>query len=210
MSKADMKSLKETVAKLERRIELLEAEKAVREKVTERLQKEVDRLDQYGRRHNIVIRNVELPSEETIEEVEVKVANIVENSLKSPDLAKDIDKTHRIGRVKTRDGKSYQNIVVRFKTHQSRYKTYQKRKQLVNGVKIGPHLTRHRGSVLHESIDFVKDINGVEFTYANIHGDLRVRLTNEYDGKNDFQFTSIQELNQMLVEKELLVKDDEE
>ena len=182
----------------------------MREKVTERLQKEVTRLDQYGCRHNIVIRNVELPKKkETIEEVEVKVLDIVENSLKSPDLAKDIDKTHRIGRVKTRDGKSYQNIV-RFKTHQSRYKTYQKRKLLTNDVKIGVHLTRHRGSVLHDSIDFVKDINGVEFAYANIHGDLRVRLTDEYDGRDDFEFTSIQELKEILVEKELIVKDEEE
>ena len=36
------------------------------------------------------------------------------------------------------------------------------------------HLTHHRAKVL--SIELVKDIEGVEFTYSNIHGDLYVWL----------------------------------
>ena len=170
-------------------------------------------MDQYGRRYNVVIRNIELPKNETNEQVEEKVTKLVEKSLKSPALVRDIDKMHRIGRIKKEKGKNFQNIVVRFRTHRSRYDLYGKRKELKNGIKIGPHLTHRRGKLLADSIDHVKDVRGVEFVFANIHGDLCVRLTDEYDGKNVFPFNSMDELNKVLADKdliELVDEDDEE
>ena len=205
----EIRAMKKQIDDLTKRVLELESYKIVSETVTETLRKEIDRLDQYGRRHSVVIRKVEKPAGETQAHVEEKVNSIISTALKMPTITKDIDKLHRIGRTRTEGGKTFQNIVVRFRSHRSRYALYGKKKDLPNGLKINAHLTHHRAKVLHESIDLVKDIEGVEFTYSNIHGDLYVRLT-EPDEKNNhkFMFNSIDELNEILMQKGL-VEDDE-
>ena len=132
-------------------------------------------------------------------------------TLKCPNLLKDVDKLHRIGRKRTEGRKTFQNIVVRFKSHSARYALYKKKKDLKNNVKMNAHLTNHRAKTLHESIDFVKDVDGVDYTFSNIHGDLYVRLSpeNPNDEQNDrrsddHMFNSIDELTQILLEKGLL------
>ena len=210
ITRAEFNLLRKRIKELETRCDRLEAAKLVSENVTELLRKEVDRLDQYGRRHNVIIRNVELPRNETQKQVEEKVVKIVEKSLKSPALVRDIDKMHRIGRVKKEKGKNVQNIVVRFRTHQSRYELYGKRKELQNGIKMSPHLTYHRGKILHESIEHVENIQGVEYTFANLHGDLAVKLSDKYEGKDIFSFNTIDELNNILIDKKLVEEADSE
>ena len=202
--------LRNKLAALEKRVETLESMNAVMAEVNKHLQKEVDRLDQYGRRHSIVIRNVELPAEkEKPEEIQEMVNNIISKDMKCATEAKDIDKTHRVGRVRTLDnGKKAQNIVVRFRSHKSRYNVYFKKDNLKNGLKIGPHLTNHRGKLLYDS-QFASDIDGVEFTYANLHGDICVRLSTAFKERQVHQFTSLEELNQILVEADLIDADDE-
>ena len=211
-SAEEIRLLKETIAKLEERVDALESFKIVSETVTESLRKELDRLDQYGRRSNVVIRNVEKPAgKESLEQIQEKVNDVVVNQLKSPNLANDIDKFHRIGRARTHGGKTYQNIVVKFRSHKSRYALYKKRKDLKNNIKINAHLTNHRAKVLHTSVDHIKDTAGVEFTFSNTHGDLYVRLTAPDDeGTVDFEFNTIDELDQILRDKGLLVGDEEE
>ena len=91
--------------------------------------KEVDRLDQYGRRHLAVIQNVELPAvKEKPEEIEEKVNNIISKDLKCATEAKDIDKTHRIGKIRSLNNeKKAQNIIVCFRASQSRYNDFLRR-----------------------------------------------------------------------------------
>ena len=81
ISRAEFDALRLRVKQLEDRCEKLEAAKLVSENVSEQLRKEVDRLDQYGRCYNVVIRNIELPKNETNEQVEEKVTKLVEKSL---------------------------------------------------------------------------------------------------------------------------------
>ena len=60
-------------------------------------------------------------------------------------------------------------------------------------------------------MDHIKDTAGVEFTFLNTHGDLYVRLTAPDDeGTVDFEFNTIDELDQILRDKGLLVGDEEE
>ena len=136
--------------------------------------------------------------------------NIISKDLKCAAEAKDIDKTHRVGRVRNlNNGKKVQNIVVRFRSHRSRYNVYFKKDQLKNGLKIGPHLTNHRAKLLYDSL-YASEIDGVEFTYANLHGDLCVRLTRVHNEKQVHQFTSLEELHQILVDAKLVDEEDEE
>ena len=212
----EIRLLKIRVTELTKRVEELEGFKLVSSKVSEGLRKEVDRLDQYGRRYNVIIRNVEKPANETQEQLEKKVGNLITTTLKAPNLAKEVDKLHRIGRKRTDAGKTYQNIVVRLRSHRARYALYNKKKDLKNNIKFNSHLTNHRAKTLHESIDFVKDVEGVDYTYSNIHGDLYVRLTSENPDdertdrrSDDHVFNTIDELTEILLEKGLLEEGDE-
>ena len=65
----EIRLLKRRIEHLEKRCEKLESFKLVSETITESLRKELDRLDQYGRRYNVVIRNVEKPATETHKQV---------------------------------------------------------------------------------------------------------------------------------------------
>ena len=118
-------ALETKVAKLEDRV-------AVAENVSSKLAFEVDRLDQYHRRCNIVIKDTFLPEEESVDAVKNMVSKLINQELKLPEMSKDIDKAHRIGKVQTRNGKKEQDIIVRFKTHSSRYSVYQDRKKAKN------------------------------------------------------------------------------
>ena len=155
VTRQEYDQLVEKVQELEGRIVVLEDKNAVLENVTEKLQKEVERLDaldQYGRRSNIIIRNIELPQrKEDDNQLENKVKEIISTTLQLPAAAADIDKLHRTGKKKDHEGKKYQNIIVRFRSHSSRYSVYKARKRLPNGIKMNPNLRKRRGNILYKS-----------------------------------------------------------
>ena len=86
--------------KLEGKIDVLEARVAIAENVSDKLCLELDRLDQYHRRSNIIIRNAVLPDNETDQAVEGIVKKVIEKDLKLPEATADLDKFHRVGRVR--------------------------------------------------------------------------------------------------------------
>ena len=106
---------------LESRIETLEASEAVLNTVTADLRNELDSLDQYGRRSNILIRNVEINDRDNKEtdqqKIETIVNDIISKDLKLPACVGSIDKLHRVGPKKEHQNKKFQNIVVRFTSH---------------------------------------------------------------------------------------------
>ena len=135
---------------LSEKVELLETKISISEEVSTRLSNELDRLDQYTRRSNLIIKNVELPenAEETQRDVEEIVKKVIKGDLEMPDsILNDIDKFHRNGYIKNQRGKRTQNIIVRFKSHSSRYACLIKKKQK-KYKKISPNLTRNRGKIL--------------------------------------------------------------
>ena len=169
---------------LEAKVTTLESEKVINENVTRLLSEEVDRLDQYHRRSNIIIANVIKTNEkESEEEVKKKVHDILKTDLKLPDTIPQIDKLHRIGKVRERNGKQSQDIIVRFTTHRARYQVYTNRKSTRN-VKIRPNLTRRRETLRYEASESTKDNDKVNFVYADVHGDIKVRLIDQYKGKH--------------------------
>ena len=62
------------------------------------LKREVDRLEQYGRRHSVVIRGIPAVEGESTADLTEKVKNVLRNDLAIKQEIKDFDKTHRIGR----------------------------------------------------------------------------------------------------------------
>ena len=90
---------------LELKAEELESRNVISERVNSELAKEIDKLSQYTRRHNVVIRTVFLPETETNDDVEKEVKKLITKDLQLPDEVKNIDKLHRTGKIKTKNGK---------------------------------------------------------------------------------------------------------
>ena len=182
---------------LEDRVTTLESINIVSSRVTEELKKEIDRLDQYGRRSNIIIKHVPLKENESTSEVATIVGNFLSKELSLPNAMKDVDKLHRVGKPKSHNGSKQQNIIVRFKTHYTRYKVYNARKK-AKKFKICPNLTKARGDILYNAIVSTNDVEGIDFVYADIHGDLKIRLKEEFEGNFVYHFDSMEKLDELL------------
>ena len=73
---------------LELKAEELESRNVISERVNSELAKEIDKLSQYTRRHNVVIRTVFLPETETNDDVEKEVKKLITKDLQLPDEVK--------------------------------------------------------------------------------------------------------------------------
>ena len=204
----NIKQLENSKKDLEKRVEVLEAKVVVAENTSEKLRLELDRVDQYQRRSNVLLKFADLPKNNNEAKDKELVKNVLEKELKIANCLSTIDKMHRVGKVRTRDGKQNQDIIVRFKTHHSRYTVMRNRKE-AKSAKIRPNLTKYRNDLRYNASELVKNIEGVKFVYANIHGDLILRLNEEIDGEEDFQFNSMEKLKSLLVETGC-VEDDED
>ena len=188
---------------LEDKIEKLDSRLHISEHVSEQLSIDLDRLDQYHRRSNVIVRDVFLPERESVEDVAKHINKTIAKDLGLPKLVSSIDKVHRVGKIREKNGKKMQNIIVRFKNHSARYSVYNERKKAKN-VKINPNLTPKRSNLLSNASNAVEQVNNVHFCFANIHGDLNFRLVEPYNGKHVFPFNSMKQLNTSLLEMSMI------
>ena len=189
---------------LEERMNKLQDKQGVFSQVNSMLSLEVDRLNQYTRRSNVVIKNVFAPENESVPQVEEEAKKIIVN-MGLPEVIPEFDKAHRLGKIRTINGKKHQDVIVRFKSHSARYKVFNKRKSAKNH-RISPNLTKTRSALLAEAVNFTKEKIGDDwgFVFANEHGDLLVRLNVKFKGKQYFPFNSIETLSEKLIEVGLL------
>ena len=76
---------------------------------------EVDKLSQYSRPANVIVRNVFKPEKETNEEVTIKMSKIIQKELNLPHLVGEVDKMHRVGKILEKNGKKCQDVIIRFR-----------------------------------------------------------------------------------------------
>ena len=199
--KGEIEALKKQVEALTSRVEEAESIAAVTATVNARLQKELDRLEQYGRRHSIVIRGIAPVENETNEDLieKVKQAVCIDNSMKS-DINRDFDKTHRIGPVIKTDSGPKQDVIVRFKSHSTRYKVYNKRKDIKEKkkVRITPSLTSVRRKLLSTARNQYEENELVDFIFTDLHGDIKVKFKQNVKGKLFHAFSCIEDLQELL------------
>ena len=195
----EMKAMQERLEKVEAQVEKVEAQAAVTAKVNTALVKEIDRLEQYGRRHSVVIRGIPPNEKETNEELKERVRNVVAGELGLKEQFKDFDKTHRIGPVLTTQHGKRQDVIVRFKSHASRYDVYRKRKELkTKSIRITPSLTKSRRKLLSTARSEFENHEDINFVYVNEHGDTKVRFHEKFRGKFVYDFSSIEELRELM------------
>ena len=99
--------LEKTKRKLIDRVKVLATKMSVAENATSRLTAELDRLDQYNRRSNLMIKDINLPDDpkyETKEDIKVIVQRVIKVDLQLPNgILDDVDIFHRNGHIKKLD-----------------------------------------------------------------------------------------------------------
>lgn len=195
-----MEEMEKKIKFLENKVDVLESRLLISEGVSEKLVLEVDRLDQYHRRPNIIIRNMFKPENESNNDVERKVKEVITKELGLPEMTNNIDKLHRVGREKMTNGKKSQNVIVRFKTHHARYAVWEQRKKAKH-VKISPNLTKRRAQLLFDASKLIEGLDNLKFCFADMHGDLNLRVADNFNcdnGKKVFSFNSMTDLKSLL------------
>jgi len=92
-----------------------------------------------------------------------------------------IDRAHRIGKKFTNkvDNKLSQSVIVRFTTFRHRTMFYRKRKLTSPNIKVKLDLTKSRYNLLKDAIEYVRNLDSVNFVYADINCRLKVRYNDD-------------------------------
>ena len=108
----------------------------------------------------------------------------------------DFNRIHRVGQKYRRDdAKECQQVIVKFKGFMSRTKVYRARKYKCD-ISIQLDLTKRRYDQLKSARTRMKDVDSVEYAFAEINCSLGLRLKN---GRFRF-FNSSENLNMALTE----------
>ena len=122
-----------------------------------------------------------------------------EFKLEEKETNMEFDKTHRIGGI-TQDRQ--QRVIVRFKSHGFCSKVYNRRKQSKR-IYVKPSLTKFRLDTLKQAKERYGNSSDVEFIYADILGNLKIRLKNPLNGRFVHEFYNLNELSDILFDADL-------
>ena len=165
------------------RLEKLESQVQVQANLIEKLEVKCDDSQQYSRRSSVRVYGVEKESgdeSETILEMKIKECY---TEIQIPYEKNEIDRFHRIGPIYKQDGKTYQAIIVKFRSWEARQKFYEGRhRRYIKGVKKIPgvkftvslDLTRRRYLLLQEAREYCKNHDNVD--YVNVNCSLAIKF----------------------------------
>ena len=207
--------MEEDIVDLNGKLITMNARLSVRDHVVKGLKGEIQRLQQYTRRYSVTISGIEKKRQENSEELREEVLKLV-GDVKSTTNEHDIDKFHRNGRV---HNEKNQDIILRFKSHAAKEAFYKARKSLPparNNIKIRPSLSPSQKNLLHkankliEDYDMKEEHNPPEFVFANIHGELQVKLKKKSRHGLFVTFHNIDQLVYIIKEAQAIKEADEE
>ena len=165
--------------KLHGKVNMIESLLHIKDCVIEGLKNEIQRLQQYTRRYSVNISGIPKPRNEEEGDLQKIVEELI-TEVNSTTTVADIDKLHRNGRVHG----DKQDVIVRFKSHSAKEAFYKARKQLDRNrrIKIQPSLSLAQKELLDDARDYLASMDNVfldnppEFVFANVHGDIQVKM----------------------------------
>ena len=159
------------------------------------LKQGLDNLQQYERRHCLVVDGIPPPYPGERENTDDKIIETLSASfeeLNKNDLRAVIDKSHRIGPIR----ESKQSVIVRFNSHSARSKIYNlKKKSLNDKVKLEVSLTKERRDFIEKLKERVADIDEIEFPFADVNGDIRLLLKEKFRNSKTIGIKCMEELD---------------
>ena len=193
--KTKLIALESKVNCLENKVGALNNRLEVNNHVNDVLNEQIDSLQQYTRRNTIILDGVPSKPKETVSDVESKVKDILIKNFKvnEKSLELEYDKSHRISKGKDKP------IIIRFKSHAFRSNLYQRRKKGNNkDYKLRVSLTNKRLDLLNKGREKIEDHPDIDFIYANINGDITIRMKEELDSRYTFRINSLNDIDQIL------------
>ena len=175
--KIDEKDTKITA--LEKRVEALEGRLAVVENVNILLERKCDDLESYTRRQNLRIVGIAEPEggedgDECLRKVKEEIAKMENVHL---DLDRVIDRAHRVGPKKDRQGNRVQRaMIVRFTSWRARTHVYTNRKTSKGDGKFYTDLTKRRFDLKKKAQEKTKDNQKVKFSYSDVNNNICLML----------------------------------
>ena len=195
-SSLSQEDLLRRIEALENKVTKLESELSISKNVNQLLSQELDDLHQYQRRSCLVIDGINPQENETTEEINQKVKNVLTKNLNLPEdeVERELDKCHCLGPA--RAGK--QSTILRFRSHGFKEKVYHKRKTIKGKkIKVKLSLTRHRTKTIKYAHRITENNNNVKFVFADMNGNLKMRLNDKIENKYVHEFKSIQDLHKL-------------
>ena len=165
--------------KADKKIEIMEAQIALRDNSIEVLKKACDDQEQYGRRNCIRLNGLPFEKDKNVD-----VMATVRHCLKGmgvPEAEADIDRAHRIGkpRSNTRTGAVEQQIIVKFRSWNTRTKVYRARpreKQGAGKFTVCLDLTKRRQALLSLARNLISSNNRFSFAFTDVNCNLGLKL----------------------------------
>ena len=197
-----IKSLEGKMANIQGQVSANLSLQFVRDRVTDELKQQLVNLQQYTRRYSTVVAGIDKVDNETNDSLKKEVEAILAETNSATSM-NDVDKFHRVGPLRDKA----QDIIIRFKSHTAKEVFYLNRKQIKKrGVKVRPSLAPARRELLEEAINVLKDYetgdyqlsNMPHFVYANVHGNLKLKMSHAVKGRMFFDFKSLVELNNLI------------
>ena len=189
-------SLEKRISRLEGEIQFANSKIFVMDRVSNELRNQLVDAQQYSRRYSCILAGIDKPYNESPQSLKAEVSKVI-CAANSPVTLADVDKFHRNGPI---DGNK-QEIIVRFKSHAAKESFYKERKTIETTAKIRPSLAPERKRLLNESINFIKEVyadsnmeNPPDFVYADVHGNLKLKMSKKTKKGFFFNFNSIEQL----------------
>ena len=168
-----IKKHEERINKQEEKITVLESTISVLQTGISRLSKSNEETEQYGRRLCLRIDGIDSTPDETAEVCLEKCKKIFRTlEVDVPDTV--LDRAHRIGKPKYKDGIKQQTMMVRFTTWRHRTAVYRARKK-DKSVRIRLDLTKQRLDLLIKAQKVVEERDDIMYAFADVNCRLSVK-----------------------------------
>ena len=151
-----------SIEKLNDKITNLEGKLAYLESQDELKSRKIDDLEQYGRRESLRFSGFEVKENESKKECGPKVKRYIKNSLNVDIEESEFNRIHRIGPKIKKNGKTFQQIIVKFKGFVPRTKVYRTR-QHKGDIAIHLDITKRHYLLLKYVYGKAKDCASVDF-----------------------------------------------
>ena len=177
--KIDEKDTK--ISSLEKRVEMLEGRVAIVENVNSLLERKCDDLESYTRRQNLRIVGIAEPEgdengDECLRKVKEEISKMDNVQF---DLDSVIDRAHRVGPKKNRQGERVQRaMIVRFTSWRARTHVYTNRKTSKGDAKFYTDLTKRRFDLKKKAQEKTNGNEKVKFSYSDVNNNICLMLEN--------------------------------
>ena len=184
-----------SIEKLNNKITNLEGKLAYHEFQDELKSWKIDDLERYRHQESLRFSGFEVKEHESKEECGSKVKSYTKNCLNVDIKESEFNRIHKIRPKINKNGRAFQQIIVKFKGFVPQAKVYRARKHKVD-ITIHLDLTKHCYLLLKDAYSKAKNCTSVDFACADINCLLCLRLKN-----SDWEFfSSLEELERLLVE----------